>query len=586
MNNFGWKGSLVDFIEADRDEIVNSLCMHIYNQTLKEAKQNPNEESTISQIKSWYDCIAYLKEEIPYFKHMPGFLIFEYEILRSGRCRPDVLLFLPGEVLVLEFKRYSNVNDPEYAQTSFYIRDIQQYHSAVQEFALKVRGALVVTTEEKEFQQIPDYQMYQLGKRGLRELTNRVGKHITANSLISAEQFLEGTYQPLPTIIESARAIMRDEPLPQIKTLKSSNFNTVVAEVKSIIEMAQQNQTHHLVLVSGVPGAGKTFVGLTLAHEIDKAVYLSGNGPLVDVLQDSLKNKTFVQALYGYKADYLKYNHVPEEHVLIFDEAQRAWDAKRMKINKSEPDVMIEIAKQKTWSVVVGLIGEGQEIHIGEEGGIGLWNEAINDKSFHVHAKHHQQVFSNAYSYHENHQLHLNTSLRTHNALMYFEWVEAFINNDREKCKILEEKLRKERFTLKIVDNLQEAKEYVQKVYEGTDKTYGIVASSSIKYPKGVKLVPTSARYVIPKAHVEYFNYPESEYYCKRLDYAATEFQVQGLELDMAIVCWGNDLSWENGKWKAEYLRKGAEDPEQLKLNVYRVLLTRGRDGVIICRNL
>lgn len=495
------------------------------------------------------------------------------------------MLFLPGEVLILEFKRYSNVNETEYLQTSFYIRDIQQYHSAVQEFALKVRGALVVTTDEKEFQQIPDYQIYQLGKRGLRELINRVGKHISANCLISAQQFLEGTYQPLPTIIESARAIMKDEPLPQIKTLKSSNFEKVVTEVKCIIEKAKQNQTHHLVLVSGVPGAGKTFVGLTLAHEVDKAVYLSGNGPLVDVLQDSLKNKTFVQALYGYKTDYLKYNRLPDEHVLIFDEAQRAWDAKRMKINKSEPDVMIEIAKQKTWSVVVGLIGEGQEIHIGEEGGIALWNEAIKGKNFHVHAKHQQQVFSNAYSYHENQKLHLNTSLRTHNALMYFEWVEAFINNDREKCKILEEKLKKERFTLKFVDNLQEAKEYVQKVYEGTDKTYGIVASSSIKYPKGVKLVPTSARYVIPKAHVQYFNYPDSEYYCKKLDYATTEFQVQGLELDMAIVCWGNDLSWENGEWKAKFLRKGAEDPEQLKLNVYRVLLTRGRDGVIICRN-
>lgn len=331
MNNFGWEGNFEEFIEADKDEIVNSLCMHIYNQTLKKAKNNPNEESTISQIKSWYDCIDYLKDEIPYFKHLPGFLIFEYEILRSGRRRPDVLLFLPGEVLVLEFKRFSNVNDPEYAQTSFYIRDIQQYHSAVQEFALKVRGALILTTEEKEFQQILDYQIYQLGKRGLRELLNRVGKHLTNNSLIIAEQFLEGTYQPLPTIIESARAIMKDEPLPQIKTLKSSNFDKVVAEVKLIIEKAKQNQTHHLVLVSGVPGAGKTFVGLTLAHEIDKAVYLSGNGPLVDVLQDSLKNKTFVQALYGYKTDYLKYKRVPDEHVLIFDEAQRACDAKRMK---------------------------------------------------------------------------------------------------------------------------------------------------------------------------------------------------------------------------------------------------------------
>ncbi|WP_142302849.1 DNA/RNA helicase domain-containing protein [Bacillus sp. FJAT-45350] len=121
------------------------------------------------------------------------------------------------------------------------------------------------------------------------------------------KEFLNGVFQPLPSIIESARAIMREEELPQIKTLQSSNFDTVVREVKSIVESAKRDQTHYFVLFSGVPGAGKTFVGLTLAHDIDKAVYLSGNGPLVDVLQDSLQNKTFVQALYGYKNDYLRY---------------------------------------------------------------------------------------------------------------------------------------------------------------------------------------------------------------------------------------------------------------------------------------
>src|SRR5690606_5505265 len=132
---------------------------------------------------------------------------------------------------------------------------------------------------------------------------------------------------------------------------KSSNFDEVVREVKSIAHNAKENNTHHLVLISGVPGAGKTFVGLTLAHDIDKAVYLSGNGPLVEVLQDSLNNNTFVQSLYNFKTDYLRHNRIPSEHIIIFDEAQRAWDRNKMKIYKSEADVIIEIAKKKPWSV-------------------------------------------------------------------------------------------------------------------------------------------------------------------------------------------------------------------------------------------
>lgn len=407
--------------------------------------------------------------------------------------------------------------------------------------------------------------------------------------LITDHDFLEGVFQPLPSIIESARAIMREEDLPEIKTIKSSNFDTVVNEVKSIVELAKKNHTHHLVLVSGVPGAGKTFVGLTLAHDIEKAIYLSGNGPLVDVLQDSLKNKTFVKALYDYKTDYLNYGKAPEEQVIIFDEAQRAWDAKRMKRPQSEPDVIIQIAKHKPWSVVVGLIGEGQEIHLGEEGGISLWNHAIHNENIPVHAKHHQHqhqhVFPNALTYHENKDLHLNTSLRTHKALQYFEWVEAFISGNFEHCKTLEKQLANERFTLKIVNSLDEAKKYVQKLYEGTEKTFGIVVSSGIKYPKDVKVVPFSDRNVHPKYHVQYFNYPESDYYCRNLKYAATEFQVQELELDMAIVYWGEDLQWTNSGWSYSHLKQGAEDAYQLKLNAYRVLLTRGRDGVVICSN-
>ncbi|MDP4085070.1 MAG: DUF2075 domain-containing protein [Bacillota bacterium] len=585
INNYGWKGTFKEFSDINNDSLVNQLCLQIYNQTTQEALTNPTEESAPLQIRAWYDCIQYLKEEILFFVHLPGFLIFEYEMVRSGGKRPDVLIFLPGEVLVLEFKSYLSVHDAEYTQTSLYIRDLQEYHSAIQNYSFHVRGALVVTKENKTFDPIPKYQIYKLGRGGLKHLIGMIEKRMANAPLISDQKFLEGVFQPLPSIIESARAIMREEPLPQIKTLKSSNFDFVVKEVKSIVEMAKKNQTHHLVLVSGVPGAGKTFVGLTLAHDIEKAVYLSGNGPLVDVLQDSLKNKTFVQALYGYKNDFLKYRKVPEEQVIIFDEAQRAWDANRMKGNQSEPDIIIQIAKHKTWSVVVGLIGEGQEIHLGEEGGIGLWNTAIHGENILVHAKHHQSIFPNALQYHENKNLYLNTSLRTHKALKYFEWVESFINGDFGKCKIIADQLINERFMLKVVNNLDEAKTYVQKLYEGTDKTYGIVISSGIQYPKDVKVIPFSQRYVNPKPHVAYFNYPDSNYHCKNLEYAATEFHVQGLELDMAIIYWGEDMQWSDSGWKFKHLKDDTEDPYQMKLNAYRVLLTRGRDGVVICRN-
>jgi hypothetical protein len=578
MKNYGWKGSFKEFIDVNKDHLVNYLCTQIYNQSLEQAQINPAEESTISQIKAWYDCIRYLKEEIPCIQHLSGFLIFEYEILRSGRRRPDVLLFLPGEVLVLEFKSFSNVHDAEYTQTSLYVRDLQQYHSAIQKFSLKVRGVLVVTPENEKIKQLPQFQIYKIGRKGLSYLIQLIERELRDVLIIKDQEFLEGVFKPLPSIIESARAIMREEPLPQIKTLKSSNFETVVQEVTSIVKIAKINYTHHLILISGVPGAGKTLVGLTLAHDIENGVYLSGNTPLVEVLQDSLDNKTFVQKLYGYKTDYLRYGKVPEENVIIFDEAQRAWDSKKMDRDQSEPDVIIQIAKHKPWSVIVGLVGEGQEIHIGEEAGIGLWNTAINNQNFHVHAKHHQEEFPNAIHYYENKNLHLNTSLRTHNALKYFEWVESFIVGDFKRCKIIEEQLQKERFVLKLVNSIDEAKAYVKKLYEETDKTYGIVVSSAIKYPKGINVVPFNQ-------HVAYFNNPSSPFYSKNLDHAATEFQVQGLELDMAIVYWGEDLQWKNGEWRYSHLKRDAIDPYQMKLNAYRVLLTRGRDGIIICRN-
>lgn len=145
---------------------------------------------------------------------------------------------------------------------------------------------------------------------------------------LTLEEIIEGVYEPSPSMLEAARSILNNEPLPYIKAVSSSNFPEVQQTVRSIIEEAQHTNTHHLILVSGEPGAGKTYLGLTIAHEMKNAVYLSGNGPLVDVLQDTLKNRTFVQGLYGYKMDFLEKRMIPKEQIIIFDEAQRAWDTK------------------------------------------------------------------------------------------------------------------------------------------------------------------------------------------------------------------------------------------------------------------
>lgn len=575
-----WYGSIEEFLEIKSEDLINILCIKIYNQTYLEALSFSKELSATSQIRAWKNCFQDLKQQLEVFKNTEGYLIFEYEIPRSGGRRPDVLMLLPGELLVLEFKGYDDIQDAEKHQASLYVRDLSEYHSVVQKLNLKVRGAIVFSTKSViEIKPDFEYQIYLTPATCLRSFIQQVYRE---GSCISPEEFFQGVYQPLPSIVESAQQIFRNDPLKEIRTIKSSNFDDVIENVQSIIQEAQRTRSHHLVLISGVPGAGKTFVGLTLAYETQNAIYLSGNGPLVDVLQDALKTTTFVQALRNYKKDFI--DGLPlSENVLIFDEAQRAWDAKKMAGLYSEPDLMIQIAKQKPWSVVIGLIGEGQEIHSGEEQGISLWNQAIEKKGFKVHAKHNQNIFSNAIEYLENTNLHLNTSIRNHNALQYFQWVEAFLAGDRTEYLRIEEQLKKERFILKRMTSIEEAKRYVEEVYKNSNKTYGLVTSSK---NRTVQQIPFSKPRDQIKPHIAYFNDLKSPYYCKNLTYAVTEFHSQGLELDMAIVVWGNDLIWGGIGWRFNQkdLNQKAENPVQIKLNAYRVLLTRGRDGVIIVK--
>ncbi|PEA85999.1 DNA/RNA helicase domain-containing protein [Bacillus thuringiensis] len=584
--NCGWAGTIEQFKQLDVQFFVKQLLDHIY-------KTNANDSKITSQKKAWIDSFNKLQSLFNRFSNLDASLIFEYEILRGGGRRPDVLLLINGYLIVLECKSYNNVSPSEYIQTSLYMRDLEHYHSAIQQSNMQVIGVLLITNYEGEhwfFQK--DYQVTLSTVDGLETILKRILNKTEAPTL-TLEEVINGVYEPSPSMLEAARSILNNEPLPDIKAVSSSNFPEVQQTVRSIIEEAQLTNTHHLILVSGEPGAGKTYLGLTIAHEMKNAVYLSGNGPLVDVLQDTLKNRTFVQGLYGYKIDFLEKRMIPKEQIIIFDEAQRAWDTKkvdqsltkrnRTAQNLSEPDVIMNITtNNKPWSLTIGLIGDGQEIYSGEEGGLALWNHAIAEKNVTVHSKHPNSLFTNAAHYRTHSQLHLNSSFRAHAALKYYEIINTLLDANFEQTKQLIHHLPKEHYQLFITRDLNKAKHTLHQLYQDDTKTVGVVCAGGADRQKEVPVLPRDERYERPSKIAQYFNYSESQYYCRALNYSSTEFQTQGLELDMTLVHWDDDLYLQNGTWKGQHYQWGVEDPFQIKLNAYRVILTRGRDGTII----
>lgn len=585
--NYGWAGTINQFMHLGLETFITQLQSHIY-------KSMSNQDPKIKgQLQAWTDSFNKLQYLFKSFPDIEAYLIFEYEILRGGGRRPDVLLLLNGYVIVIECKSYNTISPAECMQTSLYVRDLENYHSTIQKSHVKVAGILLLTNYEghkKLFKK--DYDITVSTIDGFAAIIKRILEKPNLKSL-SIEDIIKGVYEPSPSMLEAAKSIFHNEALPNIKAVASSNFPKVQQTIRQIIKAAQSTHSHHLILVSGEPGAGKTYLGLSLAHDIEDTVYLSGNGPLVDVLQDALKNQTFVQRLYNYKMEYLEKSTVPEEKIIIFDEAQRAWDSnkvdqslKRKKLaaqQLSEPDVIVNIATiNKPWSVTIGLIGEGQEIYSGEEDGLALWNTAIKGKNITVHSKHPNTLFANTRQYHIHTHLHLNNSLRTHTALQYYEIVNSLLLEQFAQAKALIQNLPKDHYNFFITRDLNKAKSTLSELYLGDTKTVGVICASGADHQKQVPLLPKDKRYENPSKIARYFNDPSSPYYCNTLAYSTTEFQTQGLELDLALVHWDDDLTLQNGKWTGNHFQRGVKNPFQIKLNAYRVILTRGRDGTII----
>lgn len=410
---------------------------------------------------------------------------------------------------------------------------------------------------------------------------------------------LKSDYQPLPILIAAARKIFQNEPLPAIKRALSAGIPEAVEELGQIVEDAAKNGKRSLAFVTGVPGSGKTLAGLTLVYErvkkMSNATFLSGNGPLVEVLQDALKSRVFVRDLHAYIKSYGLTQKVPSDHVIVFDEAQRAWDAGYMlskkQVDRSEPDLLVDIGEKiPDWSALVGLVGEGQEIHAGEEAGISQWNDAVQPSSgrqtWEVHCSERlKPQFSNVKVKTYKH-LDLTVSLRSHRADSLHEWVVALLAGQISEAARLAHKIQAQMFPMYLTRDLDDAKHYLEDRYDGDlQARYGIIASS--KSHKLLAQYGVHSDFMATKnvRIAKWFNEPKGNpRSCCELKDVVTEFGCQGLELDFPLIAWSDDMKWSDKSWVFTKFRAKyeLEDPEQIRRNAYRVLLTRGRDGFVI----
>lgn len=548
-----------------------------------------------SQVEAWLEEINVLRTAfrdlaISRPDSLNWSVVLEYELPLEGGRRPDVIVLGPERIFVLEFKQDPVLSRSALDQVAAYARDISEYHS-------KSHGTVVlpylIPTKTTGLLEIRD---------SVTVLSpDKIAAHLDSapdSNAINLNDWLDGDYAPLPTLIAAAKMIFSNERLPAIKRAESYGVAKAVERLKLIAEDAEKNSHRALAFVSGVPGAGKTLVGLQFVYESSdqssQAIFLSGNGPLVEVLRDALKSKAFVSDLHAFIKSYGTTSKIPKQNIVVFDEAQRAWDSNYMMIKKavpySEPELLIAIGEKITdWATLVGLIGHGQEIHTGEEAGIAGWFKAIESE----HASSNWKVYAPprfakdfpGRDIIEHEELDLNRTLRSKQAEELHSWVAALLTGRLREANSIAERIALQNFPIFVTRNLDEAKTYVSERFSGeASKRYGILASSKDKVlpTYGIKNDFQSTKLV--KNSKWYNNNLGESGSCCNFEEVVTEFGCQGLELDMAIVAWGNDFLWTGSAWELRKMRTliPQEDPFQLRLNSYRVLLTRSREGLVI----
>lgn len=539
-----------------------------------------------SQVRAWRDCFDVLQTELPTIEtKYPGLqIIFEYALPYESGRRPDVILLSKEHVIVLEFKQYGTVEPAHVDQVKAYARDLREYH--FESRSRQVTPVLLLTGIDTQKPEQRDGIIF-CSKGWLGALVEEIVGEGTAPC--DAETWMNSKYEPLPTIVEAARTFMNHQKPPNICRVNSTVIPKAIARLTELAQDAKANKRHVLALVTGVPGAGKTYLGLQYVYDICESnehvnsVYLSGNGPLVKVLQDALKSKVFVRDVHTVVNEFIggKMGSF-EKNIVVFDEGQRAWDIGQMKkkrrVSQSEPDVMVELCDTKLdWCVLLILVGEGQEIYNGENSGIAQWNTAVRaaKKEWSIVCPDKLRNVFEAPVILEP-ALDLNQSLRTHTAGEVSNFVNDLIRGDLAAAAAKSAGILNDGFAMYYTRDLEMAKQYCRNRYPASDqKRFGLISSSKSRNLDPYHMKPTYK----PDVAAWFNRSPSNPASSCALNVTISEFDCQGLEVDMPIIGWGDDMKWSGSSWMPS---GAAKDDRDYRVNSYRVLLTRGRDGFIV----
>lgn len=555
--------------------------------------------------------------------------------------RIDAVLLIGPVAFVIEFKvGESGFDRASVDQVWDYSLDLKNFHEA--SHSISIVPILIATKAKKsalmELNADGDkvYRPVLVNLADFRKVIDDAFQKVSGHS-INANSWASASYQPTPTIVEAARALYAQHSVEAIARFDAGaqNLHVTSKKIEKLIDEAIKHKHKTICFVTGVPGAGKTLVGLNVSTkriEADQptthAVFLSGNGPLVAVLREALTRdevarqksrgnkvrkgkvaesvKAFIQNVHHFRDDALIDSSPPSEHVAIFDEAQRAWNLRQTAnfmqrkknhsgFSQSEPEFLISyMDRHPDWAVIVCLVGGGQEINIGEAG-IDAWLEAINTRFPHWHmyisskltdseyasGKALQIVNSRPKTHLDNH-LHLAVSMRSFRSESVSAFVKALLDCEKQQAQEIFSQLSA-RYPIVLTRDLNLAKAWIHEHARGTER-YGLVASS-----KAQRLKPHAIDIRVNVNPIHWFlndkDDTRSSYY---LEDAATEFQVQGLELDWTCVTWDGDLRHTDTGWGFHDFRgdrwlniKNSDNQRYLK-NAYRVLLTRARQGMVI----
>ncbi|GAB3922945.1 DUF2075 domain-containing protein [Mucilaginibacter myungsuensis] len=592
-----------------------------------------------TQTLSWGDAINTLKTAFDQIiAEVDGAeqwgIMLEYPIARRQK-RVDAVILAGDLVIVLEFKvGKADYTNADKEQVLDYCLDLRDFHFESKD---KILVPVLLATEGKnisnEFSRTED-QVQNIIFSNAADLAFNLFKifavYQTGNAQIDTKRWDDSDYSPTPTIVEAARSLYAGKEVVEISRshARGKNLTKTSNAVVTAIKQAKADGQKIICFITGVPGAGKTLAGLNIAHDASVqqdgrslATFISGNAPLIKVLKKALSNDahkrrfdktakqkesdriiSFVENAHGFLELYFANKaKVPNNKIVIFDEAQRAWDAKhseqKFKRPHSEAEMMFEIMdRHKDWAVIVALIGGGQEINKGEAG-LPEWGKVIQEKysdwkvyiSPQLKVGHHSTgdltLFTEEpenLSIVEDSNLHLDVSIRSYKAEKLSQWVSFVLNNEAEQAKSLfKEHLSK--YQIRLTRDLDQAKDWLRSKCKGT-RRMGLVATSGAR-----RLLPYGFDIRQPLEEAEWFlndrNDVRSSYF---LELAATEYRIQGLELDWVGVCWDLDLRRKAGRWSfnsfsgTKWQDVKSAEKQQFYINKYRVLLTRAREGMVI----